>query len=141
MYPAPNRRRGELCAWDPVAAKKVWTIAEEFPVWSGVLATAGGLVFYGTMDGWFKSVAAQDGRLVWQIKLPSGIIGQPITYRGPDGKQYVAIFSGVGGWAGAVVSGELDSRDPTAANGFVGAMSDLPSKTTRGGTLFAFALP
>jgi PQQ-dependent dehydrogenase (methanol/ethanol family) len=141
MYPAPNRRRGELAAWDPVAAKKVWSIAEDFPVWSGVLATEGGVVFYGTMDGWFKAVGAQDGKTLWQSKLPSGIVGQPISYRGPEGRQYIAIFSGVGGWAGAVVSGELDTRDPTAALGFVGAMSDLPDKTTRGGALFVFSLP
>ncbi|HMI84193.1 MAG TPA: methanol/ethanol family PQQ-dependent dehydrogenase [Polyangiaceae bacterium] len=139
MYPAPNQRRGGLAAWDPVNARKVWSLAEEFPVWSGVLATEGGVVFYGTMDGWFKAVDARDGKQLWQFKVPSGIVGQPMTYRGPDGKQYVAIFSGVGGWAGAIVAGDLDPRDSSAALGFVGAMSDLPGKTTKGGTLFVFS--
>jgi alcohol dehydrogenase (cytochrome c) len=64
-----------------------------------------------------------------------------VTYRGPDGKQYVAILSGVGGWAGAIVVAGLDPRDPTAALGMVGATSDLPDYTTKGGTLYVFSLP
>jgi lanthanide-dependent methanol dehydrogenase len=70
----------------------------------------------------------------------SGIIGQPVTYRGPDGKQYVAILSGVGGWSGAIVSGGLDPREGTGALGFVNAMSDLPNYTNAGGTLYVFSL-
>ena len=53
----------------------------------------------------------------------------------------MSILSGVGGWAGAIVSGQLDSRDGTAAIGFVNAMRDLPSATTRGGMLYTFGLP
>ena len=113
----------------------------EFPVWSGALATAGDVVFYGTMEGWFKAVDARSGKPLWQFKTGSGIIGQPTTYRGPDGKQYVAILSGVGGWSGAVVSGDLDVRDGTAALGFVNAMRDLKDATTKGGTLHVFRLP
>jgi lanthanide-dependent methanol dehydrogenase len=64
-----------------------------------------------------------------------------VVYRGPDGHEYVAILSGIGGWAGGIVSGGLDSRDPTAALGFVGAMKDLPSVTTKGGMLYVFKLP
>jgi lanthanide-dependent methanol dehydrogenase len=99
------------------------------------------VVFYGTMEGWFKAVHAATGDLLWQFKTSSGIIGQPVTYRGPDGKQYVAIMAGVGGWAGAVVAGDLDVRDQTAALGFVGAMGDLKEATTKGGTLYVFRLP
>jgi hypothetical protein len=51
------------------------------------------------------------------------------------------VVSGVGGWAGAIVSGKLDPRDPTAALGFVNAVKDLPNKTTAGGMLYVFALP
>jgi PQQ-dependent dehydrogenase (methanol/ethanol family) len=141
MYAGPGGHRGELIAWDPVARAKVWTIPEKYPVWSGAVVTAGGLVFYGTMDGWFKAVDAKTGRQLWRFKVGSGVIGQPVSYRGPDGKQYVAILSGVGGWAGAVVSGQLDTRDATAALGFVNAMSDLPNDTTAGGTLYIFGLP
>jgi PQQ-dependent dehydrogenase (methanol/ethanol family) len=141
MYGGPGGNRGEFLAWDPVNGQKVWAIPEKFPVWSGALATAGDVVFYGTMDGWFKAVDAHSGNLLWQFKCGSGIIGQPITYRGPDGKQYVAILAGVGGWAGAIVAGGLDPRDATAALGFANAMTDLPAATTKGGMLYVFALP
>ena len=132
---------GELMAWDPVAGKKVWTIQEKYPTWSGTVTTAGDLVFYGTMEGWFKAVDARTGKVLWQFKTGSGIIGQPVSYKGPDGKQYVAILSGVGGWAGAIVSGGLDARDESAALGFAGAMKDLPKYTTKGGMLYVFTLP
>jgi PQQ-dependent dehydrogenase (methanol/ethanol family) len=141
MRPGPGGNRGEFSAWDPVAGRKAWSIKEDLPVWSGALATAGDLVFYGTMDGWFKAVEARSGKLVWQFKTGSGIVGQPISYRGPDGKQYVAVLSGVGGWAGAIVAGDLDPRDGTAALGFVNVMKDLPKRTTKGGMLYVFALP
>jgi PQQ-dependent dehydrogenase (methanol/ethanol family) len=141
MYAGPGGHRGAFTAWDPVTAKQVWSIKENFPVWSGALATAGGVVFYGTMEGWFKAVHARSGEELWRFKTGSGIIGQPITYRGPDGKQYVAVLAGVGGWAGAIVAGGLDPRDGTAALGFVNAMTDLPAHTTKGGMLYVFALP
>jgi PQQ-dependent dehydrogenase (methanol/ethanol family) len=141
MVAGPGGHRGEFDAWDPVARKKIWSIRENFPVWSGALATAGDVVFYGTMDGWFKAVHARTGQLLWQIKLSSGIIGQPITYKASDGKQYVTIAAGIGGWSGAIVAGMLDARDPTAAAGFVNAMADLPKATNKGGVLYTFSLP
>lgn len=141
MYAGPGGHRGEFTAWDPVAGKEVWKIKEKFPVWSGAVVTAGDVVFYGTMEGWFKAVNARTGEELWKFKTGSGIIGQPVVYRGPDGKEYVAILSGVGGWAGAIVAGGLDPRDGTAALGFVNAMTDLPDNTTKGGTLYVFSLP
>jgi PQQ-dependent dehydrogenase (methanol/ethanol family) len=141
FYAGPGGYRGEFLAWDPVAAKPVWSIKEKFPVWSGALVTAGDVVFYGTMDGWFKAVNARTGDELWRFKTGSGIIGQPVSYRGPDGKQYIAVLSGVGGWSGAIVAGGLDARDSSAALGFVNAMRDLPDVTTKGGTLYVFALP
>jgi glucose dehydrogenase len=123
-----------------VQRRKVWSIRERFPVWSGTVVTAGNVAFYGTMEGWFKAVDARTGQLLWQFKTQSGIISQPITWRGPDGKQYVTVASGVGGWAGAIVAGGLDPHDPTAALGFVNAMSDLPSFTNKGGVIYTFGL-
>ncbi|WP_210200014.1 methanol/ethanol family PQQ-dependent dehydrogenase [Mesorhizobium sp. WSM4313] len=141
MIAGPGGNRGAFTAWDIAAEKPAWSLKENFPVWSGAVVTAGDVVFYGTMEGWFKAVSAKTGDLLWQFKTSSGIIGQPITYRGPDGHQYVAILSGVGGWAGAIVSGDLDPRDATAALGFVNAMKDLKNATTAGGTLYVFRLP
>jgi lanthanide-dependent methanol dehydrogenase len=141
MRAGPGEDRGGVVAWDPVAAKAKWRVTERFPVWSGTVVTGGDVVFYGTMDGWFKALDARTGGLLWQERLASGIIGQPITYRGPDGKQYVAILAGVGGWAGAIVSGALDPRDGSGALGFVNAMGDLPDHTKKGGMLYVFAVP
>jgi PQQ-dependent dehydrogenase (methanol/ethanol family) len=140
MYPGPGGNRGEFEAWNPQTGKQVWAIKEDLPVWSGTVVTAGDIAFYGTMDGWFKAVDARTGALLWQFKTGSGIIGQPITYKGPDGHQYVAVLSGVGGWSGAIVAGGLDARDSSAALGFINAMRDLPSKTTKGGMLYVFGL-
>ncbi len=137
----PGGHRGAFTAWDPVAARPVWQIKENFPAWSGVVATAGDVVFYGTLDRWFRAVHARTGEVLWQHRVGSGIVGQPITYRGPDGKQYVAVLAGVGGWAGAIVAGNLDARDGTGALGMVAATRDLPEHTPQGGTLYVFALP
>ncbi|HKS28068.1 MAG TPA: methanol/ethanol family PQQ-dependent dehydrogenase [Pyrinomonadaceae bacterium] len=141
MYAGPGGNRGVFGAWDAVAGAMVWSIRERFPVWSGTVVTAGDVVFYGTMDGYFKAVDARTGEQLWQFKTESGIIGQPVTYKGPDGKQYVAILAGVGGWSGGIVSAGLDPRDQTAALGFVAAMTDLPQYTGKGGTLYVFSLP
>jgi PQQ-dependent dehydrogenase (methanol/ethanol family) len=141
MYQAPGGYGGALTAWDPVSGNVVWSDTDIFPVWSGALVTAGNVAFYGTMEGWFKAVDAKTGKLLWQFKTASGVIGQPISYRGPDGKQYVAVLAGVGGWSGAIVSGGLDPRDSSAALGFAGAMKELPKYTTPGGVLYVFGLP
>ncbi|HEU4829873.1 MAG TPA: methanol/ethanol family PQQ-dependent dehydrogenase [Gemmatimonadales bacterium] len=141
MFAGPGGHRGVLAAWDPIARRKVWEIEERFPVWSGTVVTAGDVVFYGTMDRWFKAVNARTGEPLWQFQVGSGIIGQPVTYRGPDGRQYVAILSGVGGWAGAAALGIMPEEDPTTALGFANAMKDLPDYTAEGGMLYVFALP
>ena len=141
MYPGPGGNRGFFTAWDPVARRAVWRIREDLPLWSGALATGGDVVFYGTLDGLFKAVDARSGRLLWQHRLNSGIIGQPVSYRGPDGRQYVAVLAGIGGWSGAIVAGALDRGDPTSALGFVNALRDLPARSDAGGRLYVFALP
>lgn len=141
MYGGPGGYRGEFMAWDPVAREKVWAIKEEFPVWSGAVVTAGDIAFYGTMDRWFKAVDAVTGEVLWKFRTGSGIIGQPVVYADDNGRQYVAVLSGVGGWSGAIVPGALDPDVPFGALGFAGAMQDLPDATAAGGTLYVFALP
>jgi lanthanide-dependent methanol dehydrogenase len=140
IYAGVGGNGGVFSAWDPVHAREVWSLPERFPVWSGALVTAGDVVFYGTMDGWFKAVDARNGKLLWKAKTASGIVGQPTTFVGPDHKQYVAILIGVGGWAGAIVAGDLDPKDSTAGGGLANAMKDLPKYTTKGGALYVFGL-
>jgi PQQ-dependent dehydrogenase (methanol/ethanol family) len=133
--------RGAMTAWDVGARKIRWEVHEELPVWSGALVTAGDVVFYGTLDGWFKALDARSGKLLWRYKVDSGIIGQPVAYKGPDGHEYVSILAGVGGWIGAVVVNHLDpNADSTAANGMGQAMKDLSQKTGAGGRLYVFRL-
>ena len=116
-----TKKWGEFIAWNPLTGQRAWSIPENFMTMSGVLATAGDLVFYGTTDGWFRAVDARGGKVLWSQKLGSGITSQPMTFLGPDGRQYVAVVTGVGGVASQVMG---------AKNGF-------PS---RGGDLYVFSL-
>ena len=140
-HPGPGGNRGEFIAWDPATNKKVWGIKEGLANWGGALATAGDVVFYGTMEGWLKAVNAKTGELLWKFKTPSGIIGNPMTYVGPDNKQYVAILSGIGGWSGIGVAAEIGAEDPTAGLGALGAFGDVANFSNQGGVLTVFALP
>jgi len=141
MYAGPGHYRGEFAAWDLLHHKKVWAIHEKFPVWTGTVVTAGNIAVYGTMDRWFKVVDATSGKLLYRFRCPSGFIGQPITYQGNDGRQYIAMLSGVGGWAGALANAEIDPRVRNGALGYTGAVNDLPAVTSGGSTLMVFALP
>jgi PQQ-dependent dehydrogenase (methanol/ethanol family) len=141
MYRGPGEYQGELVAWDVAHNRKAWGVKDDkFPIYSGVLATGGDVVFYGTMDGWFKAVDARTGTELWKFHVASGIVANPITYRGPDGKQYVAVYSGIGGWMGAVAFPEISSDDPYAALGVVGAMKDIKKYTAPGDTVYVFGL-
>ncbi|MES2222744.1 MAG: PQQ-binding-like beta-propeller repeat protein, partial [Acidobacteriota bacterium] len=139
MYPGPGGYQGELIAWDVAKRKEVWGIKDPvLPVYAGVLATGGDLVFYGTMEGWFRAVDARTGKILWQVKTSSGIIGDPITFVGPDGKQYIAIYSGIGGWMGATALPSISTDDPYGALGAVGAMKPIKAYTQPGAVLYVF---
>ncbi|HEY6224234.1 MAG TPA: methanol/ethanol family PQQ-dependent dehydrogenase [Gemmatimonadales bacterium] len=140
MFPGPDNIRGAFVAWDPTTGTKKWEIKEGLASYGGALATAGGVVFYGTMEGWLKAVDARTGTVLWQFKTPSGIIGNPMTYTGPDGKQYIAVLSGIGGWAGIGVAAGIGPEDPTAGLGALGAFGDA-NYSTQGGVLTVFSLP
>jgi glucose dehydrogenase len=137
----PHGERGALIGWDIDAAKPAWTNREKFPVAGGVLATAGDLIFYGTLDGVFKALDARTGQQLWQFQASSGIIGRPIAYQGPDGHQYVAVLAGLGGPFGTVVRHGIDERDATGAHGMANALQDLPHPNDPSGTLYVFGLP
>jgi PQQ-dependent dehydrogenase (methanol/ethanol family) len=140
IYAGAGGHRGEFTAWDPVARKKAWALKESFPVWSGALATGGDVVFYGTMEGWFKAVDAKTGALLWKFKTSSGIIGQPISYLGPDGKQYVAVYAGIGGDMGLLIAGDVAANLPYDVRERGSTLPDLARWTSWGGMLFVFGL-
>lgn len=143
MYPGPKGDRqgfeglGQIKAYNAISGKYAWEKMERFAVWGGTLATAGDLVFYGTLDGFIKARDSKTGDLLWKYRLPSGVIGHPMTYT-HDGNQYVAIYYGVGGWAG--VGLVFDLTDPTAGLGAVGAFKNLQKYTQMGGGVQVFSL-
>jgi PQQ-dependent dehydrogenase (methanol/ethanol family) len=139
MYPPPgDTHMGNFIAWDAKTGKIVWSDKEQFSVWSGALATAGNVVFYGTLEGYLKAVDAKTGKELYKFKTPSGIIGNVMTYEN-KGKQYVAVLSGVGGWAGIGLAAGL--TNPTDGLGAVGGYAALRNYTALGGQLTVFALP
>ncbi|SFB14335.1 PQQ-dependent dehydrogenase, methanol/ethanol family [Rhizobium sp. NFR07] len=163
MYPAPESHggMGNFIAWDAAKGEIVWSKPEQFSVWSGALATAGDVVFYGTLEGYIKAVDLK-GKELYRFKTPSGIIGNINTFE-HGGKQYIAVLSGVGGWAGIGLAGGLLSPDKaeawhgavdqgreggdeattvgTAGLGAVGGYAALADYTTLGGQLMVFGLP
>jgi PQQ-dependent dehydrogenase (methanol/ethanol family) len=166
MYPPQGETHmGNFIAWDGKTGKIVWSNKEQFSVWSGALATSGGVVFYGTLEGYLKAVDAKTGKELYKFKTPSGIIGNVTTFE-QGGRQYIAVLSGVGGWAGiglaaglmspeaaaewqgaagrATVGRALESAQrnvDTAGLGAVGGYAALSNYTALGGTLTVFALP
>jgi PQQ-dependent dehydrogenase (methanol/ethanol family) len=139
MYPAPGGDHlGNFIAWDAVNGEIVWSLPEPFSVWSGALATAGDIVFYGTLEGYLKAVDAKTGKELYKFKTPSGIIGNVNTWT-HGGKQYVGVLSGVGGWAGIGMAAGLEGD--TEGLGAVGAYKALNKYTQLGGVLTVFSLP
>ena len=138
MYPAPGGTHlGNFIAWDASEGKIVWSNPEPFSVWSGALATAGDVVFYGTLEGYLKAVDASNGRELYRFKTPSGIIGNVNTWM-HRGEQYVGVLSGIGGWAGIGLAAGLS--EDTAGLGAVGAYKSLSNYTQLGGQLTVFKL-
>jgi alcohol dehydrogenase (cytochrome c) len=88
--------RGHLKAIDPLTGKTKWEAPSDIPRFSGVLSTAGGVVFSGQLTGEFEAFDADSGKKLWQFQTGSGIEGQPVTWQ-QDGVQYVAVASGYGG--------------------------------------------
>ena len=140
MYPAPDSHggMGNFIAWDATKGEIVWSLPEKFSVWSGALATAGDVVFYGTLEGYLKAVDAKTGEELYKFKTPSGIIGNVMTYMHDD-KQKIAVLSGIGGWAGIGLAAGL--TNPNDGLGAVGGYAALSNYTALGGQLTVFQLP
>ena len=139
-HQGPGAHGGEFIAWDATTGQKVWGIQEPYPVWGGALVTGGGVVFYGTLDGWLKAVDARSGAVLWKFKVGSGVVGNPIAYLGPDGKQYVAVYAGVGGDMGLLIAGDVAANLPYDVRERGSTLPDLGRWTSWGGELFVFSL-
>jgi PQQ-dependent dehydrogenase (methanol/ethanol family) len=141
MYPAPGSHggMGNFIVWNAGTGKIVQSKPEKFSVWSGALVTAGGIACYGTLEGYLKCVDAKNvNKELYKFKTPSGIIGNVFTYM-HKGRQYIGVFSGIGGWAGIGLAAGLE-KDSDGL-GAVGGYKELAQYTDLGGTLTVFALP
>ena len=115
---------GVLRAIDPKSGKEVWRYKNYAPLWGGVLATKGNLVFTGNPEGYLMAFDAKSGKKLYEFQTGSGVIGSPVTWE-MDGEQYVSVMSG---WGGAVPlwGGEVAKR-----------IKDF----NQGGMLWTFKLP
>ena len=141
MFPAPDSHggMGNFITWDAGKGKIVQSKPEKFSVWSGSLNTAGGLSCFGTLEGYLKCVDAKNiTKELYKFKTPSGIIGNVFTYE-HKGKQYIGVFSGIGGWAGIGMAAGLEKANEGL--GAVGGYRELADYTQLGGSLTVFALP
>ncbi len=152
FFRGPGGYGGALEKFDPVTGKVSFLDKETWPVWSGVLTTAGGVAFYGTLDGWFKAVDEKTGKMLYKFHMPSGVIGNPIAYTTPSGQEEIAVYSGVGGWPAEYIP--LQEFDPTGELGAVNyyrygrctatddpCQTPLQDQTTLGGDLVVFHVP
>lgn len=89
---------GELIAWDPIAQRPRWKVRHPYFVNGGTLATGGGLVFQGNAEGQLVAYDALSGKKLWTYETVNGIVAPPISYE-LDGKQYIAVMVGSGGFA------------------------------------------
>lgn len=115
---------GILRAMDPTTGKVVWEHKEPMPLWAGVLATKGNLVFTGTGDGYFKAFDAKNGKELWKFQVGTGIVSPPVTWE-MDGQQYIGVTVGYGG----------------AVPLWGGDMAELTKPISQGGAFWVFKLP
>ncbi len=128
MHPVPGATDtlGRFIAWDAIKGRVVWSRPEPYPVWSGALTTATGLVFYGTLDAHLKALDVRTGKSLWvSPRLPSGVVGNVISWS-YKGRQYIGVYAGIGGLA----------SDPDGIRKLLDGQEFRP-----GGELMVFALP
>ncbi len=122
-----NKGHGQLVAFDATTGKKAWTVEAPSPFMGGVMTTASGLTFTGTPEGEFKAYDTATGKDLWSYQTGSGIVGSPSTFV-VDGKQYVAVPSGFGGWVGWATVGRDGGGAPQLKD------------SRKGSTVFVFGL-
>lgn len=123
--PDSDGKFGRLQAIDLATRENLWIVRQRAPQTSGVLATAGGLVFAASLDRFLRAYDADDGDLLWEARLNDVSSSSPVSYS-VDGRQYVAIPVGQGGFH---------------AGSFAPLVPELESPPNRGAAIWVFTLP
>lgn len=131
---SPNM--GSFTAWNPATGTIAWAIDEPFSLWGGLVATGGDVVIYGTLEGYLKVRDAHTGAELYKFKTASGIVGNVSTWT-YQGKQYIGVLSGLGGWAGIGEAADITDGGLGAARAYL----RLKSHSKLGGVFTVFALP
>ena len=136
----PGGYRGEFIAWDATTGKKVWGIKEPYPGVGRRARDGGRRRVLRNARRLVQGGRRANGKVLWKFKVGSGVVGNPMTYTGPDGKQYVAVYAGIGGDMGLLIAGDVAANLPYDVRERGTTLPDLARWTSWGGMLFVFSL-